>query len=49
MVALTEAQLTAIRNNDTRARDEYLQAEPKMEGTLRSNPVVAKILSSWGK
>lgn len=49
MVSLTEAQLEAIRNADTRVRDEFLQTEPKMEGTLRSNPVVTKILENWGK
>ena len=44
MVSLTEAQLEAIRNNDNRARDEYLNTQPKIEGSLRANPTVAKIL-----
>ena len=49
MVALTDAQKEAIRTADARARDEYLQSEPKVEGSLRANPVVAKILEAWGK
>lgn len=49
MVSLTEAQLEAIRNADARARDEYLGAQPKVEGSLRANPVVAKILENWSK
>ena len=47
MVALNEAQLEAIRNADTRAREEYLGSQPKVEGSLRTNPVVAKIMDSW--
>lgn len=49
MVSLTEEQLAGIRNADTRARDEYLQTEPKIDGSLRNNPTVAKVLESWGK
>ena len=49
LVALTEEQLTYLRNADARARDEYILTEPKIEGSLRNNPAVAKILQSWGK
>ena len=49
MVALTSEQLAIIRNADSRARDEYLQTEPKIDGSLRNNPTVAKVLSSWGQ
>jgi hypothetical protein len=49
LVALTEEQLTALRNADARARDEYILTEPKIDGSLRNNPTVAKILQSWGK
>ena len=49
LVALSEAQLTAIRSADERSRDEYLNTEPKLEGSLRSNPTVEKVLSSWGQ
>ena len=48
MVALTEDQLASIRNADARARDEFLQTEPKIDGSLRNNPTVQKVLSSWG-
>jgi argonaute-like protein implicated in RNA metabolism and viral defense len=49
MVALSEEQLSAIRNSDVRARDEYILTEPKIDGSLRNNPTVAQVLSSWGK
>ena len=49
MVALSEEQLAAIRSADARARDEYLQTEPKIDGSLRNNPTVAKVLASWGQ
>lgn len=49
MVSLTEEQLAGIRNADTRARDEYIQTEPKIDGSLRNNPTVAKVLEGWGK
>ena len=49
LVALSEEQLAAIRNADVRARDEYIQTEPKIDGSLRNNPNVAKVLSEWGQ
>lgn len=49
LVSLTEEQLTALRNADARARDEYILTEPKIDGSLRNNPTVAKILQTWGK
>lgn len=49
LVSLTEDQLTSLRNADARARDEYILTEPKIDGSLRNNPTVAKILQSWGK
>jgi hypothetical protein len=49
LVALTAEQLTAVRNADVRARDEYILTEPKIDGSLRNNPTVAKLLQSWGK
>lgn len=48
MVALTQDQLANIRTADARARDEYIQSEPKIDGSLRTNPTVAKVLSEWG-
>lgn len=49
MVSLTEDQLSSIRNADSRARDEYLYTQPKIDGSLRQNPTVQKVLSGWGK
>jgi len=49
MVSLTEEQMSNLRNADARARDEYIQTEPKIDGSLRQNPTVEKVLSAWGK
>jgi hypothetical protein len=49
LVALTEDQIGALRSADARARDEYILTEPKIDGSLRNNPTVAKILQAWGK
>lgn len=49
LVKLTSDQIESIRNSDTRMRDEYLQNEPKVDGTLKNNEVVGKILEKWGK
>jgi hypothetical protein len=49
LVSLTPEQLTALRNADARARDDYILTEPKIEGSLRNNPAVVKILQTWGK
>lgn len=49
LVKLTSDQLESIRNSDVRLRDEYLQNEPKIDGTLKNNQVVGKILQKWGK
>ena len=49
IVSLTEDQLQQIRSSDARARDEFLGNQPKIEGSLRTNPIVGKILSRWGQ
>ena len=49
MVKLTGDQLESIRAADARARDEFLGNEPKIDGTLKNNQIVAKILERWGK
>lgn len=49
MVTLTKEQLDSIRASDERMRDEFLHNEPKIEGSLKNNEIVAKILSRWGK
>ena len=48
MVKLTPEQLQSIRNGDERARDEFLANEPKIDGSLKTNQVVAKSLERWG-
>jgi hypothetical protein len=49
LIALTEEQLTALRNADAKIRDEFILNEPKIDGSLRLNPTVSKILDGWGK
>lgn len=49
MIVCTPDQLEAIRASDARLRDEFLSSEPKIDGSLRNNDVVGKILSRWGK
>ena len=49
LVKLTTDQLESIRAADSRARDEFLQNEPKIDGSLKNNEVVGRILESWGK
>jgi hypothetical protein len=48
MISLNDEQLQNIRNMDARLRDEYILSEPKIDGGLRSNPAIAKVLSTWG-
>jgi hypothetical protein len=38
-----------IRASDARVRDEFLNNQPKIDGTLRNNQIVGKILSRWGQ
>ena len=49
MIKLTVEQLDGIRSSDARMRDEFLQNEPKIDGTLKNNEIVGKILERWGK
>jgi hypothetical protein len=38
-----------IRANDARLRDEFLHNQPKIDGSLRNNQIVGKILNRWGQ
>ncbi len=49
IVSLTEDQMNQIRASDARARDEFLSNQPKIDGSLRNNQIIGKILSRWGK
>lgn len=49
LVTLTPEQVESIRLSDARIRDEFLQNEPKIDGSLKAHPNVSKILSRWGK
>ncbi|MDD2840655.1 MAG: hypothetical protein PHY80_06120 [Rickettsiales bacterium] len=46
---MSEDQLSQIRSSDARVRDEYLGNQPKIDGSLRNNQIVGKILSRWGQ
>lgn len=48
--ALTKEQLQSIRDSDRKAKEEFLTTQPAaLEGGLKNNDVVKKILSTWGK
>ena len=49
IVSLSEEQLQQIRSNDARVRDEFLHSQPKIDGSLRNNQIVGKILNRWGQ
>ena len=49
MVRLNEEQMAGIRAADVRARDEFLAQEPAIDGALKNNTIVAKMLERWGK
>jgi hypothetical protein len=49
LVSLTEDQQAQIRASDARVRDEFLNNQPKIDGSLRNNQIVGKILSRWGQ
>lgn len=49
IVSLSEEQLQQIRTNDARIRDEFLNNQPKIDGSLRNNQIVSKLLNRWGQ
>lgn len=49
LVTLTSEQIESIRAADARSRDEFLQNEPKIDGSLKTHENISKILGKWGK
>lgn len=49
LVTLTSEQIESIRAADARSRDEFLQNEPKIDGSLKAHENISKILGKWGK
>jgi hypothetical protein len=49
MYTLQPEQIQTIRTSDHRLRDEFLQNEPKIDGSLKNHETISKILSRWGK
>ena len=49
MVSINNEQMEAIRASDVRARDEFIKNEPKIEGSLKNNEVIGKIIERWGQ
>ena len=41
--------MNEIRVHDARLRDEFLNNQPKIDGSLRNNQIVGKILGRWGQ
>jgi hypothetical protein len=48
MVSISHDQMDGIRAGDARVRDEFIKSEPKIDGSLKNNEIVAKILERWG-
>ena len=44
LISLTEDQIEQLRIIDRRMKDEFLNNMPKLEGPLKANPAVAKVL-----
>jgi len=50
LISLSEAQLHALKESDKRARQEYLEEEPKgLDSTLKAHEQVKKMFATWGK
>jgi len=50
LICLSESQLQALRDSDRRAKQEYLETEPKgLDSALKAHESVKKIFSTWGK
>lgn len=50
LISLSESQLQSLRDSDRRAKQEYLETEPKgLDSALKSHESVKKIFSNWGK
>jgi len=50
LISLSDHQLQAIKEGDKRARQEYLESEPKgIDSSLKAHETAKKILSTWGK
>lgn len=48
LAALSDQQMKRIKENDARRRDQFLEEHPKIDGSLKNNEIVKKILSKWG-
>lgn len=49
LIFWTNDQIESIRVSDERLRNEFLNNEPKIDGTFKSSESVSKILSRWEK
>jgi uncharacterized protein (DUF2225 family) len=49
LISLTEEQIQQLKNIDKRQKDEFLNNAPKVDGPLKENVVVAKVLENWSK
>lgn len=49
LIGLTAEQLKSIKENDVRARKEFLESQPKLDNNLKNIESVKKILATWGK
>lgn len=49
LVSLTAEQFKSIKDNDSRAKREFLDAQPNLDPSVRQIDHVAKTIATWGK
>jgi len=50
LISLSEAQIQSLRDSDRKAKQDYLEGEPKgLDSSLKAHEHVKKVLASWGK
>jgi len=50
LISLSEAQIQSLRDSDRKAKQDYLEGEPKgLDSALKAHEQVKKVLSAWGK
>ncbi|KAM3140163.1 hypothetical protein pb186bvf_007716 [Paramecium bursaria] len=49
LIALTKEQLESIKQSDTKAKQDFLTTEPKIDQSLKNYESVRKQMASWGQ
>jgi hypothetical protein len=50
LISLSESQIQSLRDSDRKAKQDYLEGEPKgLDNALKAHEQVKKVLGAWGK